>query len=610
MEFGPPMNVLGINVVYHQQSAAIAVDGEILAAAEEERFTRIKGGKEPHVDNTLAFPFAATDFVLRQAGLRFSEIDIIATSFSPELRALHAAKWRSFQPVLGGEFETPDGDRAFRELIALIPAVMAARYGAAPAWVEARFRWVPHHLCHLASAYYASPFEAAAGVVIDGIGEFESTTIADCAPDGLRVLQQVEYPNSLGFVWEILTNFLGFKGNLDEGKIMGLAAYGNPEPLRPALRELIDMDDEGRFVTRLDPRLLDHDYTPLERAFGFRHRLPYEPLAWQGRDRRHADLAAALQDITNEVFLKLARRAHALTGRRHLVIAGGVGLNCVSNGLVAEAGPFEDLYVQPASGDAGTAVGAALHLCHTEGGRRKTTVPAVATHYLGPSFDDNEIREALKEHHLDHERVDPAEMAADLLAAGQVVGWFQGPMEWGPRALGNRSLLANPTLPGIRHVINLNVKHREEFRPFCPTILAEHAANWLVATRPFCQASRAMLATYPVRREKWPEVPSILHLDGSARVQILKREDNPLFHDLIEAFRRRTGVPMVLNTSFNDREPIVCTPADACACYLKTRFEAMILGPYLVRGPKPWERDPALTAFELEARRFDSVGPS
>jgi carbamoyltransferase len=227
--------------------------------------------------------------------------------------------------------------------------------------------------------------------------------------------------------------------------------------------------------------------------------------------------------------------------------------------------------------------------------------------FLGPGFDEQAIRTALDRHRLNHQRVEvPAQVAADLLAQGKVVGWFQGRMEFGPRALGNRSLLANPTLPGIRHVLNLQVKHREEFRPLCPTILAEHASTWIVHERPLCQASRLMLATYSIRPERREEIPAVLHQDGTARCQILFRDDNPLFHDLLQEFHRRTGIPLLLNTSFNDREPIVCTPDHACQCWLKTRFDAMIIGPYLVTGLKPWERTPSLSAFDIEARSFDA----
>jgi carbamoyltransferase len=599
--------VLGINAAYHQPSACLVRNGNVVAAVEEERFSRIKGGKEADVDNTLVLPFRSIEYVLRAGEVSLADVDLIGTSFSPERRARYEDLWSRIPPVLKGSYETPEGDRAFRGLMALMPDVLAARYGADAHSIRMRFRWVPHHLSHLASAYYASPFPTAAGLVIDGIGESDTTTLGDCAPDGIRILETIDYPDSLGFVWEVLTNFLGFQGNYDESKIMGLAAYGSPEVHRRAIESLITIEFDGRFRTHLDSSVLDGDYSWLERLFGFARRLPYEPLAWEGADRKHANLAAALQEKTNEVFLRLATRLRTETARSHLVMAGGVALNCVANGLVAEQCGFEDVYVQPAAGDAGSAVGAALHLAFSEANHTRPSCGAMPSPYLGPSYSNEEIEDALRRHRLPYTRVtDPIGEAATRLANGEIVGWFQSAIEFGPRALGNRSLLANPSSPTIRHVMNLQVKHREDFRPYCPTLLAEYASEWLEHDRPFCYASRNMLATYRIRAERRGDVPAIIHLDGSSRVQILHRDDNPLYYDLIQAFHRLTGIPMLLNTSFNDREPIVCSPEHACQTYLKTRFDAMFLGSFLVNGPKPWERKPQLSDFDLDARHFDS----
>jgi carbamoyltransferase len=440
---------------------------------------------------------------------------------------------------------------------------------------------------------------------IDGIGEFDTTSLAACRGGELRVLEQVEYPNSLGFVWEVITSFLGYRSNIEEGTVMGLAAYGDPSVFMSAFDSLISVDADGSFTADLTGQVGPGNLASLEALFGMPRRLPYEPVAWQGRNRRHADLAAALQAKTNQVFLHLAERAKGLTGLDRLVIAGGVGLNCVATGVVAESGLFRDLYVQPASGDAGTAVGAALFLAAEQD---HVAADPMMTPFLGPDFSDNECESALKRHRLDYRRVDdPIGEAVELIERGLVVGWFQGRMEFGPRALGNRSLLANPTLAGVRHVMNLQVKHREDFRPFCPTILEAHADEWLDYDEEMCAASRWMLATYPVRRQARERIPAVIHLDGSCRPQILREVDNPLFFELVERFHERTGVPMVLNTSFNDREPIVCSPDDACACFLKTRFDAMVMGPFLVTGLKPWERRTTLGAFETEAARFDAA---
>jgi carbamoyltransferase len=589
----------------------VVVDGVVVSAIEEERLNRVKGGKSTHLDNTLILPFQSINVALSSAGITFKDVDLIATSFSPDRRKIFSKEWAKHAPVLEGEYETPVGDQTFRRLIELAPQVLAARFGVSLQWVEDRFKWVPHHIAHIASAYFPSGFADAAAMTIDGIGEFETAALADCVGGQINILEEARYPNSLGFLWEVLTSFLGFESNHDESKIMGLAAYGNPETLRSAFGSLISIDEEGRFATHLDATVLKDNYSTIERLLGVNRRLPYEPLAWQGRDRRHANLAAALQEATNEVFVRQAQALRRKTGRKYLAMAGGVCLNCVANGHVAERSGFEDIYVQPATGDAGTSVGAALYLHHVHSPDSGFLRASMPTPFLGPSFDDDRVRAALEKFRLGHERIDkPSECAAELLVAGSIVGWFQGAMEFGPRALGNRSLLANPSLPGVRHILNLQVKHREEFRPFCPTILAEDASEWLEHSHPLSAASRVMLMTYKIKHAKRPQVPAVLHMDGSSRVQVLHRADNVLFYELVAAFKRRTGIPLVLNTSFNDNEPIVCTPEDACKCYLKTRFDAMILGNYLVKGPKPWERDPEASFFEIASRRFDERLPA
>ena len=602
--------ILGINYAYHQPSACVVIDGTVVSAVEEERINRVKGGKATHIDNTLVLPFRSIELVLRSSGIGIRDVDLIATSFSIDERERFTQEWAKHTPVLEGEFETAKGEKAFRRLIRLGPDVLAARFDLSSQWVEKRFHWVPHHLAHVASAYYPSSFPEAAAIVIDGIGEFETATTSDCAGGSIKILNQTLYPNSLGFVWEVFTNFLGFESNNDESKIMGLAAYGDPAVFRKALHAFISVDEQGRFTTHLDGTILKGDFSTIEESFGMKRRLPYEPLAWQGRDRRHADLAAALQEATNEVFVRQAEALRLLTKRKYLVMAGGVCLNCVANGHVAEQCGYEDVYIQPATGDAGTSVGAALYVHHLNSSKCRSAAGPMPTPFLGPRFGDGEIRETLERYRLGYEQVDdPAECAAELLANGKIVGWFQGAMEFGPRALGNRSLLANPSLPGVRYILNLQVKHREEFRPFCPTVLAEDASDWLEHSNPLCAASRIMLMTYKVKYAKRPQIPAVLHMDGSSRVQVLHQDDNPLFYSLITNFKRRTGIPLVLNTSFNDREPIVCTPEDACKCYLKTRFDAMILGNLLVQGLKPWERDPELSFFEIESRRFDERSP-
>ncbi len=423
--------ILGINFVYHQSSACLVKAGKVIAACEEERFNRIKGAKEAHIDNTLILPFNSIDHVMSIAEISWENIDLIATSFNPKTRASYHREWSKYEPVLQGEYETDHGDQSFRAMIKLAPEVIAARYRLDSEWLVDRFKWVPHHIAHLASAFYASPFVEAAGMVFDGIGEFETTTLADCNANGITLLENVFYPNSLGFVWEVFTNFLGYEGNYDESKIMGLAAYGNPGVFRQAMKQVIFVDQAGDFETKVDTAILDGDYSSIENLFGLKRRLPYEPLAWQGRNRSHADLAATLQEVTNEVFIKKAKHVGKLTNRKYLVMAGGVCLNCVANGEVAEQAGFEDVYVQPATGDAGTSVGAALAVYHHK--RTRIVQSAMPTPYLGPSYNNNEIRQVLEAFRLHYELVDdPVNVAADLLADGKIVGWFQGAMEFGP----------------------------------------------------------------------------------------------------------------------------------------------------------------------------------
>ncbi len=575
--------ILGINFAYHQPSACLVKEGYVIAAVEEERFNRHKGGKETHVDNTLILPFASIDYVLKAGGIGIDQVSVIGTSFSPKRRRAFRHIWAKHPPLLSGEYETPEGDAEFCRLLNLAPQVLAGRFGLNPQKTALHFKAVPHHVAHIASSYYASPFETAAAVCLDGIGELESACIANCDGADINILEKVDYPHSLGLVWEVITNYLGFKGNHDESKVMGLAAYGDPAAHRKAMGEIIQVLGEGRFTTKLDEGVLRHDYAVMEKLFSVPRRLPQEPLSWNDGKNDHANIAAALQEKTNEIFLNLAARARERTGRKHLVMAGGCTLNCVANGIVAEKSGFEDLYVQPAAGDAGTSVGAALYLEYQLNKREKRQVFGMPTAFVGPSYTDQEIAQALKKHHLQGAKIaDPVLAAVDLLAEGKIIGWFQGRMEFGPRALGNRSLLANPMLADIRETLNVKVKHREEFRPFCPAILAEEAAAWVEHEKPLCFASRYMLATYKLRAEKRGTVPAVIHLDGSARIQNLHRDDNPLYHDLLQAFFRRTGIPMLLNTSFNDSEPIVCSPDDACQCFLKTKIDAMIIGDYLV----------------------------
>lgn len=629
---GRPLTILGINAAYCQSSAALIRNNRLVAAVEEERFNRIPHAKEAVVDNTVVLPFSSIDYCLEESGASLGDVDLVGYSFDIDDRRSRRERLLALGPVLPGGYKTEEGERRFDAYMNLAPDLLTARYDVPRSEVWRKFRFLDHHLCHMASAYYASPFDDAAVLVVDGIGEGETATLGFGRGNELEVIEQVGYPHSLGFVWEILTTFLGFRGNYDECKVMGLAAYGDPARFRRQLSELIEIPKEGLFRTMdLEPpkrRQLAHgDFFPLERFFGIPHRLPYEPLKFAGESQDHADLAAALQVRTEEVLLHLVHRLRSKVQSENLALAGGVALNCVANGRLAEEGPFKRLWVQPAAGDAGTSLGAALLLqCHPEPGvgvhGRRVRMPHP---YLGPEFSDAEISRALQRFRLVHRRVeDPATEVGKLLAEPdehgrpRIVGWFQGRLEYGPRALGNRCLLADPRDPNLKGRLNERVKHRDNFRPFCPTILAEHADEWLEHLRPLADAARYMLATYPIKPERREEIPAVIHVDGSSRAQVLRREENPAFHSLISKFYELTGIPMVLNTSFNDCEPIVCTPQDAARCFLKTEFSAMALGHYLVEGPKPWLRseqyertyDEDTEAFGRLAAEMSGLGSS
>jgi carbamoyltransferase len=441
--------------------------------------------------------------------------------------------------------------------------------------VSDRFHWLEHHLCHAASAFLVSPFDEAAVLAVDGIGEFGTAWLGHGQGAELRQLAELEYPHSLGFLWEKLAEFLGF-GEYDASKVMGLAAHGDAETFAPGFATLVSSNRQGELRLAADTlRFRSDDFGPLESLLGPRRR-PGEPLT-----PRHADIAAALQKATDKALLDLAAALRERTASPRLCLAGGVALNCASNRVVLESGLFDELYVQPAAHDAGTALGAAAWLwCQRSGGNRSF---ALQHPYLGPGYSDVELVAALDHSGLRYRRsTDPAAEAAAFIANGAVVGWFQGRMEVGPRALGNRSLLADARRPDMRAILNEKIKHRETFRPFAPAILAERAADWFrIPGRSW--PSDFMLLACDVRPERAARIPAVIHVDGTSRIQTVRAETNPLFHRLIAEFERATGVPLVLNTSFNDCEPIVCSPQDALHTFGSTRIDVLVLGDFVVQ---------------------------
>ena len=570
------MDTLGINAAYHDSAACLVRDGVVLAAAEEERFTRIKHGKRPIPFSTYELPYAAIDYCLREAGMSLAEVDHIAYSFDPYLlldRRHHDTTISlplepSAHPV-AAEWESA-WDPLFLASIVNAPRHLA---GGAPHHLRERFRgvhpdgpyrwhFVEHHVAHAASAFLPSPFTSAAILTLDGRGEHATTTYAVGAGNRMERLGQVNYPHSLGLLYEQVTEYLGFLPSSDEYKVMALASFGQPTYLAE-FRALIHLGAEGQYTIE-PPRLEERFGPPRPRG---------APLT-----QRYYDIAHSLQLALEDAVLELASWLYDATRQDTLCIAGGVALNCVLNARLRDRGPFRHIWVQPAAGDAGTALGAALVVDAQE---RHTDERAYCMEhaFLGPAYDEAEIESFLRWSRLTYRRLRdiPGEVA-DLLTRDKIIGWFQGRMEFGPRALGARSILASPLSASMQARLN-DIKDREDFRPVAPVVLEEEAGNWFAGA----ETSPFMLFVYDVLPERAGRIPAVRHVDGTARIQTVRRSQNPLYYDLLRAFETRTGVPVLVNTSFNTRsEPVVCSPRDAVECFWTSPLDALILGPFLL----------------------------
>lgn len=550
-------NVLGINSVYHESAAALLVNGELVAAVEEERFNRIKHGKEADFNNPHQLPERAIRYCLKQAGLTARDIDHVAFSFDPKRRHKH------YRP----EWWDPRLEETFTLRIGQVQGAVEELLGRS---LGKRFHFVSHHLAHAASAYFPSGFDGAAILTIDGIGETAGASLAKAVGTRVKEIEIFDYPHSMGFLWETFSGYLGFS-HYDASKTMGLAAYGDPAVFREKFQSIMRSERENFGVAQGLLGMTDEGQDRIISMFG-----PPRSEDAVGFEPRHADIAAALQEATDAAIMALVRRIKRLVpSTDNLCIAGGVALNCVSNEIVRRSGEFANLFIPSAPHDAGTAIGAAF-LAHTET-QKKAPQRGYSTPYLGPSFKKNEILAAVKASGLKARRSkSPARDAAEMIADGKIVAWFQGRMEFGPRALGNRSLLADPRRPEMRNILNQKVKHREDFRPFAPSVLAEHAEDWFEVGAH--QASHEfMLFAPPVKADQRNRIPAVVHQDGTARVQLVSRKLNPRFHELISQFHARTGVPLVVNTSFNDSEPIVCTPTDAIVTFRKSGIDALVM---------------------------------
>ncbi|PZS10639.1 MAG: carbamoyltransferase, partial [Chloroflexi bacterium] len=568
------MYTLGINAAYHDPAACLVHDGVVVAAVEEERFTRIKHGKRPTPFSSYELPFHAIEYCLGAAGISLMAVDHVAYSYDPYLLLGTPAGAEDITlPLEPSAHPIPEEWEAAWDPLFLAGIVNAARHlsSGAPHPLRERFRgaspdgpyrwhWVPHHMAHAASAFLPSPFPRAAILTVDGRGEQVTTSYALGDGADISMLDEVRMPHSLGLLYERVTDHLGFLQSSDEYKVMALASFGRPR-YADVFREIVRRGHGGQYT--IDSRPLEEDFGPARRRGG--------PL-----ETRHYDIARSLQEVLEETVLALAGWLHEATGERGLCLAGGVALNCVLNARLRDVGPFEHIWVQPAAGDAGTALGAALWIDtrqRPDAGRRYQMDHA----YLGPAYDDAEIETLLRWSGVAYHRMTdiPGEVA-DLLAAGQIVGWFQGQAEWGPRALGARSILASPIDAGMQARLN-DIKDREDFRPVAPVVIEEEAAHWFAGAT----QSPFMLFVYDILPECVERIPAVRHVDGTARIQTINRDQQPQYYDLLRAFAARTAVPILINTSFNTRgEPMVLSPRDALESFWTTPLDALAIGPF------------------------------
>ena len=591
------MLILGLNMFHADASAAIVVDGEVKFAIAEERLNRHKhfGG----------FPALAVKACLDAVGAKISDVEHVAVGQDSDANLVKKVRYALSNPAKVLNFvrirQRKEAMRDVRSLIAKALDVDSGKLGFQEHHLE-------HHIAHIASAYYCSPWEKAAGFSYDGSGDFVSTMMARCEGNEIEVLERVFLPHSLGSLYTMICEFIGYSKYGDEGKVMGLAPYGkdtycgeigkivNPKnggfQLDLGYFKPLGSNQGMQVLPDGTVRLARHFSDRMEKQFG-EPRKPHTDIS-----QRDMDLAFALQHRFEEIFFHLLNNLHKRVPLDDLAMAGGCALNSVANGKLFDCTPFRRTYIQPAAGDEGLAIGAALHTYHSV--LKQPRRHELRNSYLGPEFSESRIQSALQGAGLQHRKLERGallEETADQIAAGNVVGWFQGRMEWGPRALGNRSIVAHPGLPNMKDVLNARIKHREWFRPFAPSIMADYQHEYFEHDHP----SPFMLHVYKIRPEKRKELCAVNHVDDTGRLQTVTREENPLYYDLISAFHRKTGIPVVLNTSFNENEPIVCTPEEAIDCFQRTRMDVLAIGPFLVVKNADRER---VTTFS-EPKRGD-----
>ncbi len=588
------MNILGISCYYHDAAACLVQDGKIVAAAQEERFTRKKHDQD--------FPKNAIDYCLKEGQIDVANLDYVAFYDKPFLK---------FERILETYVAyAPKGLRSFQMAMQLwlrkklwIPDLISKEIN-----YDGDIIYPEHHESHAASAFFPSPFQEAAFLTMDGVGEWTTTSYGTGKGNRLSIEAELHFPHSLGLLYSAFTYYTGFKVNSGEYKIMGLAPYGEPKYVQTILDNLVDLKEDGSF--RLNMEYFNYcagltmTNGKFDKLFGGPPRVGESELT-----QREMDLTRSIQEVTEEIVLRTARHIHKETGMKQLCMAGGVALNCVGNGRVLREGPFDDIWIQPAAGDAGGALGAAIFTWHQVLGNERIAANKSDTQrgsYLGPGYSEGEISQFLNDHKLPYEKLSEKELptkVADMIVSDKVVGWFQGRMEFGPRALGGRSIIGDARSANMQKVMNLKIKYRESFRPFAPSVLEEKVSDFFDIDR----SSPYMLLVAQVREDKKRKmtkeedglfgieklnvqrsvVPAITHVDYSARIQTVSKETNPRYHDLISSVESKTDCPIIINTSFNVRgEPIVCTPMDAYKCFMRTEMDYLVLGNFLLDKTK------------------------
>jgi carbamoyltransferase len=575
------MLILGLNMFHADASAAIVLDGEVKFAIAEERLNRHKhfGG----------FPALAVKACLDAVGAKISDVEHVAVGQDSDANLVKKVQYAVANPAKILNFVRL---RQRKEAIRDVRSLLAKALDLDATQLRFQEHHLEHHIAHIASAYYCSPWERAAGFSYDGSGDFVSTMRARCEGNEIEVLDRIFLPHSLGSFYTMICEFIGYSKYGDEGKVMGLAPYGKDTYLDEISKIAtpknagfqLDLSyfkplgsNQGMQVLEDGTvKLARHFSDRMEKLFG-EPRRPHTEIA-----QRDMDLASALQHRFEEIFFHLLNQLHERVRSEDLAMAGGCALNSVANGKLFDRTPFRRTYIQPAAGDEGLAIGAALHTYHSV--LKQSRRHELKNSYLGPEFSESRIQSALQSLGLTYRKLERGPLldeVADQIAAGNVIGWFQGRMEWGPRALGNRSIVAHPGLPNMKDVLNARIKHREWFRPFAPSIMADHQHEYFQHDHP----SPFMLHVYKIRPEKRKELCAVNHVDDTGRLQSVTREENPLYYDLISAFHRKTGIPVILNTSFNENEPIVCTPEEAIDCFQRTRMDVLAIGPFVVVKP-------------------------